>query len=100
YFERRDLTAWTSQRATWRALDRLRERTRFLPLAEEHNGDCDESVPAARVEGKGEVGERDRQITWECLEQLDEEDRLILMGYYYDGLTDQQIGAALYGDEG
>jgi DNA-directed RNA polymerase specialized sigma24 family protein len=104
YFDQRDLTAWTSQRATWRALDRLRERTRFLPLAEEHNGEADESATAARVEAKDEVGERgrlrDRQITWECLNQLDEEDRLILLGYYYDGLTDQEIGTALYGNEG
>jgi DNA-directed RNA polymerase specialized sigma24 family protein len=104
YFENRDLTAWTSQRATWRALDRLRERTRFLPLAEEHNGEHDESVAAVRFEAPDSFGERgrlrDRQITWECLHQLDEEDRLILLGYYYDGLTDQEIGTALYGDEG
>lgn len=102
FFANRDLTAWTGQRATWRALDRLRERGRFAPLAEEHPGEPGEGAAAPLVEPREAERRRlrDRQLTWRSLQQLGEQDREILEGYYYDGLTDQQIGARLYGGEG
>jgi DNA-directed RNA polymerase specialized sigma24 family protein len=103
FFERRDLTAWSSQLAAWRALDRLRERGRFAPLAEEHGGEED-GGPALPVLGPDEDEasrrKRDREAAWRSVQQLDAEDREILEGYYYDGLTDQEIGTRQYGDEG
>jgi DNA-directed RNA polymerase specialized sigma24 family protein len=105
YFEEHDLTAWISQRATWRALDRLRERSKFAPLVEEHaSGEEDGESPHAPLidladEEAVQGRERDRQITWESLQQLDENDRRILEGYYYDHRTDQELGAQLYDDE-
>src|ERR1700722_3526726 len=35
YFRAHSLVGWISRWATWRALDRLRERTRLRPLPEE-----------------------------------------------------------------
>jgi DNA-directed RNA polymerase specialized sigma24 family protein len=105
FFERRDLTAWSSQRAAWRALDRLRERGRFAPLAEEHAGDEDgEGLGAPLADPADEEAARrllrDRQLTWDSLRQLGPDDREVLEGYYYEGLTDQEIGARRYGPEG
>ena len=103
YFANRDLTAWTSQRASWRALDRLRERGRHAPLAEEHAGEAGEGVGALIDPSDAEADRRltrDRHITWRSLQQLPEQDRRILEGYYYDDRTDQEIGAELFGDEG
>jgi DNA-directed RNA polymerase specialized sigma24 family protein len=103
YFANRDLTAWTSQRASWRALDRLRERGRFAPLAEEHLDDS-ENIHAPLIDPRDEEAarrlQRDREITFASLQQLDEQDREILERYYYDDCTDQEIGAQLYGEDG
>ncbi len=104
FFANRDLASWASQRACWRALDRLRERARLIPLAEEHPGEAGEGVvPTPPDPAEVEAGRRrlrDQQITWRSLQQLDEQDRLILEGYYYDHLTDQEIGGRLFGHEG
>lgn len=105
FFESRDLTAWSSQRACWRVLDRLRERGRFASLAEEHGqGEESEAFGLPLADPGNEECVRqllsDRQLTWECLEELDEQDREILLAYYYDNLTDQEIGTRLYGCEG
>lgn len=103
YFANRDLTAWSSQRASWRALDQLRERGRFAPLAEEYLEEG-ENVHAPLIDPRDdEAGrrlERDREVVFTSLRQLDEQDRDILEGYYYDDLTDQEIGAQLYGQDG
>jgi DNA-directed RNA polymerase specialized sigma24 family protein len=100
YFQTHDLTAWSSRLASWRALDRLRERTRFRPLPEEALDK--EELPSTstvqpRQENASDSRVRDWEITWNCLQQLDQEDRGILSGYYYDGLTDQELGEELFG---
>src|SRR5262245_47023200 len=65
YFANRDLTAWSSQRASWRALDRLRERGRFAPLAEEHLDDG-ETVHAPLIDPRDDEAarrlQRDREV--------------------------------------
>lgn len=103
FFANRDLTAWTGQRATWRALDRLRERGRFAPLAEDQNAKPGDNIAVlidpTEAEDERRLA-RDRQTTWRSLQQMDDQDRAILEGYYYDEQTDQQIGSRLYGDEG
>jgi DNA-directed RNA polymerase specialized sigma24 family protein len=101
YFRTHDLTAWSSRLASWRALDRLRERTRLRPLPEEHPVEGEESPAAgpmvSRRENAGEDRVRDWELTWKCIQKLDPEDRVILSRYYYDGWTDQQVGAELFG---
>lgn len=104
YFANRDLLAWTCQRAVWRALDRLRDRGRHTPLAEEHMGEELADAVAGPLLGvldeeADRQRERDRQRTWDTLQKLDDLDRYILESYYYDDLTDQEIGDRLYGDE-
>lgn len=105
FFAERDLRAWTSQRALWRALDRLRERGRFVPLSEEHSsGNEGEAGGPAQLSVTDEETmrqwERDRQLTWNSLQQLPSADRELLEQYYYEERTDQEIGAQLYGEEG
>src|SRR5271166_413026 len=101
YFRTHDLAAWSSRLAAWRALDRLRERTRLRPLPEERPLDGDDFTPSPNVLPRQESAPegllRDREITWNSLQKLDEEDRAILSGYYYDGSTDQELGAELFG---
>jgi DNA-directed RNA polymerase specialized sigma24 family protein len=101
YFRTHDLTAWSSRLAAWRALDRLRERTRHRPLPDEHPLDGDDFIPSPSVHPRRESASesllRDREITWNCLQKLSNEDRAILQGYYYDGFTDQELGSALFG---
>jgi RNA polymerase sigma factor (sigma-70 family) len=101
YFANRDLTAWSSQRASWRALDKLRERARFAPLAEDHPDDG-EPAHAPLIDPRDDEAarrlQRDREVTFASLAQLPDQDREILEDYYYDGLTDQEIGAQLYED--
>jgi DNA-directed RNA polymerase specialized sigma24 family protein len=101
YFRTHDLAAWSSRLAAWRALDRLRERTRLRPLPEEHPLDGEERTagPAvhSRRENLSDAQDRDREVAWNCIENLDPEDRAILSGYYYDSRTDQEIGADLFG---
>jgi DNA-directed RNA polymerase specialized sigma24 family protein len=98
YFATHDLTAWASRRATWRALDRLRERARHRPLPEERSDD-DRAVAAVLPlrEAAAEQVTRDRELTWQALQKLAPEDRAVLVAWYYDQLSDQEIGAALYG---
>ena len=93
YFDDRNLTEWSSQLATWRALDRLRKRTRTPSLA----GDPFED---GRAEDRAsEPGRQDAQaLVWECLQRLDGDDRDLLCASYYDGLGDQAIGATRYAD--
>jgi DNA-directed RNA polymerase specialized sigma24 family protein len=101
YFRTHDLAAWSSRLAAWRALDRLRERTRHRPLPDEHPLDGDDFTPAPAVlprrQPDTEALLRDREITWNALQKLPTEDRAILEGYYYDGSTDQELGAMLFG---
>jgi DNA-directed RNA polymerase specialized sigma24 family protein len=101
YFQTHDLVGWSSRWAAWRALDRLRERTRHRPLPDEHLADGAEpggmpSIPSHHDDGIAERL-RDREIAWQCIQKLDPEDRAILTGYYYDRLTDQELGAELFG---
>ena len=103
FFANRDLTSWTSQRANWRALDRLRERGRHAALAEEHPGESGEGVVALIDPTDAEAERRtirDRHITWRSLQRLTDQDRQILESYYYDNRTDQEIGTDLFGDQG
>jgi RNA polymerase sigma factor (sigma-70 family) len=100
YFATHDLTAWASRRATWRALDRLRERSRLRPLPQERPDDDRAARPALPCrEPAEEQALRDRELTWEALQRLGPEDRDILVAWYYDRLSDQEIGAALFGSE-
>src|SRR5262245_1086959 len=98
YFTTRDLTAWASRRATWRALDRLRDRARHRPLPEERGPDDDERAGPAwrpRFEPVAPQELRDRELTWTALGKLAPEDRDILIAWYYDQRSDQEIGATL-----
>jgi len=102
YFATHDLTAWSSRRASWRALDKLRERSRYLALPEENPLDEDGSprapvVAAFRTNGT-EQARQDRQTVWDELQNLDAEDREVLLSAYYDNLSDQEIGTDLFGD--
>lgn len=100
YFTARDLTAWATRRAAWRALDRLRDRGRHRPLPEERAEDGDEGAPlrwAPRVAARPDEAARDCQLAWAALGRLPAEDREILLAWYYDQRSDQEIGAALYG---
>lgn len=98
YFATRDLTAWASRRATWRALDRLRDRARHRPLPEERE-DGATLAYAPRHEAPSAEALRDRELTWAALGGLPAEDRDILIAWYYDQRSDQDIGEALYGAE-
>ena len=85
YFDERDLTDWSSQFAAWRALDRLRERSRA--------GELPEDVPLAESRRRD-----DSALVWECLQRLDADDRDLICASHFDGLGDQAIGAARYTD--
>jgi DNA-directed RNA polymerase specialized sigma24 family protein len=102
YFQTHDLVGWSSRRAAWRALDRLRERTRHRPIPDERRGDGVEPgwIPSIPSQDEHIKAERlhDREIAWKCIQKLDPEDRAIITGYYYDRLTDQQLGTSLFGD--
>jgi len=100
YFLTHDLVGWSSRWAVWRALDRLRERTRHRPLPDERPTDGAEpgwalSIPAPHDAHADRLHER--EIAWECIQKLDPEDQAIITGYYYDRLTDQELGAELFG---
>ncbi len=102
YFSHHDLTAWSSRRANWRAVDRLRERGRHAPLPEEQGLDDDRpAVGLSEASREGPDAERialDRARTWEALQGLDEQDRHLLAEHFYDGRSDQSLGAELFGD--
>jgi len=101
YFETHDLTAWSSVRANWRAIDRLRQRGRFAPLPDESPYD-DRPVATAspRPDPHNDSRMQDRLLTWEVLSRLDELDRKVLIGHYYDGRSDQDLGTELFGQVG
>ena len=93
YFDERNLTEWSSQLAGWRALDRLRKRSRTPSLV----GDPFEDGHG--VDRSARSGREDTQaLVWECLGRLDGDDRDLLCASYYDGLSDQAIGAIRYAD--
>jgi DNA-directed RNA polymerase specialized sigma24 family protein len=101
YFVHHDLTAWSSRRASWRAVDRLRERGRHVPLPEEQLSDDDRPAAfaeAARTNPDAERVALDRARTWEALAQLDERDRYLLSEHFYESTSDQALGAELFGD--
>jgi DNA-directed RNA polymerase specialized sigma24 family protein len=100
YFLHHDLIAWSTRRAAWRALDRLRRRNRIRPLPEE----CGEAGWAVPVRGLRESAAAsaipDREIACRCLEQLPPAERAVLVGHHFEGKTDQEMGEVLDGDEG
>jgi DNA-directed RNA polymerase specialized sigma24 family protein len=103
YFTRHDLTAWSSRRANWRAVDRLRERGRHSPLPEEHPQEEDQ-YPAAfaratRTDPEEERIAADRVRAWEALQTLDERDRYLLTEHFYESTSDQVLGRELFGDD-
>jgi RNA polymerase sigma factor (sigma-70 family) len=102
FFTHHDLTAWTSTRAGWRAIDRLRQRNRHATLPDEHP--TDENRPLAtglsRFDPDAEQRLEERRRTWEALQLLDELDRRVLIGHYYDGRSDQDLGTELFGESG
>lgn len=101
YFLTHDLTAWTSVRANWRAIDRLRTRSRHSPLPDENPYDERPVATAApRLDPYHDAQARDRLATWEAINRLDELDRRVLIGHYYDGRSDQDLGTELFGQEG
>jgi DNA-directed RNA polymerase specialized sigma24 family protein len=103
YFAQHDLTTWSSRRANWRAVDRLRERGRHTSLPEEHA--LDEDRPSltpgesVRTDPDAEGVAVDRARTWEALQGLDERDRYLLGEHFYGGRSDQSLGAELFGDD-
>jgi len=104
YFLVRSLLAWVTQRAYWRAQDRLEERSRFAPLAEEHAGDeGDDRVKTPEAYAVATPVNTEREQTWQqvhdALGQLDEQDRRIIELSYFDQMTDQAIGTRLYGED-
>lgn len=104
YFATHDLTAWTSRRAAWRALDRLRERGRHRPLPEERPLDDEQErgLAAALAVPQSDEAERvmrDRHLTWEALQRLAPEDRDLLLAWFYDHRSDQEIGSDLFGED-
>jgi DNA-directed RNA polymerase specialized sigma24 family protein len=101
YFTHHNLTAWSSRRATWRAVDRLRERGRLSPLPEEHGPEDRPALAVAdpRSDPEAERIALDRVRTWEALEGLDEQDRYLLAEHFYAGRSDQSLGAELFDDD-
>jgi RNA polymerase sigma factor (sigma-70 family) len=95
YFRTHDLAAWATRRASWRAVDRLRDRTRRPSLPEEPL----DGQPAGfrTLRERDPERDADRETLRDCLERLPDRDRALLLAHYWDGLTDQQLGAALYG---
>jgi RNA polymerase sigma factor (sigma-70 family) len=101
FFTHHDLTAWTSTRAGWRAIDRLRQRNRHATLPDEHlSGDRPLATGLSRFDPDAEQRLEDRRRTWEALQLLDELDRRVLIGHYYDGRSDQDLGTELFGESG
>ena len=101
YFLSHDLTAWTSVRANWRAIDRLRARSRHAPLPDENPYDDRPVATAApRLDRHNDPAAEDRELTWEAINRLNDLDRRVLIGHYYDGRSDQDLGTELFGKEG
>jgi len=100
YFVGRNLVNWGTRDATWRALDELRYRNRFVCFAsEDEEENYTGGVPHPAVDDTAQVAEQLQQLVWDSLQQLPkEEHRHVLESYYFDDLTDCEIGAELYGD--
>jgi RNA polymerase sigma factor (sigma-70 family) len=93
YFLTHDLAQWSSRRAGWKALDRLRQRTRARPLEE---GAPDRAADPAHQRRR----ERDQRLVLACLERLPEPERRVLLAHHFDNQTDQEVGSALFGEQG
>lgn len=102
YFARRDLTSWSSTRANWRAVDRLRARQRVAALPEERAQNDDRPLTTAdpRHEPDAVRLREDCRTAWEAIARLDERERKVLIGHYYEGRSDQDLGAELFGASG
>lgn len=101
YFLEHDLTAWGSVRANWRAIDRLRARSRHAPLPDENPPDDRPLATASRtLDPHDDPDVLARLAAWEAIARLDELDRRVLIGHYYDGRSDQDIGTELFGHVG
>jgi len=99
YFTQHDLTTWSTRRANWRAVDRLRERGRHPPLPEERHLEEDQHRFAVTdSDPEDERISADRIRTWEALQALDERDRHLLCEHFYEATSDQALGAELFGD--
>jgi predicted RNA polymerase sigma factor len=103
FFSNHNLTNWATQRATWRALDDLRRRSKSAALVEEHQGDESEEpakAPDAPAIAPEQAAEREmrNQLVYATIQGMSAEDRFLLEGMLYDGLTDQAMGAMLFGE--
>src|SRR5262245_24772167 len=99
YFLEHDLTTWGSVRANWRAIDRLRARSRHAPLPDENPLAADDR-PLVTADPHDGPRTQARLMTWEAIGRLDELERRIIIGHYYDGRSDQDLGTELFGDKG
>lgn len=99
YFHGRDLVGWATQRARWRAVDVLRRRSRFAPLADEQQGDEANKAPDSPAIAQPDRTAREemRRLVYEAILLLAPDERRLLEGMAYDNLTDQAMGTALYG---
>jgi DNA-directed RNA polymerase specialized sigma24 family protein len=97
YFVAHDLTTWSSTRAIWRAVDRLRQRNRLAALPDEPFTDF--PVATADLYCTSDTIDN-RHAAWEALNQLNEMERRILIGHFYDGRSDQDLGTELFGEKG
>ena len=102
YFASHDLTAWSTRRGGWKALDQLRQRLRHRPLPDEQAEGSDEACSAIRPlwESASRDKERAREVLWDCLQGLPEPERAALVAHHYEGRTDQELGALLFGNQG
>ena len=104
YFLAHDLLAWTTQRAYWRVRDRLDERARFAPLAEEHAADEGEArVKTPESYAVAREPDVEREQVWalvhECLAELPDADHALIDQHWFEGLTDKAIGDRLFGTD-
>jgi len=104
YFVTHSLLAWVTQRAYWRVRDRLDERSRFAPLAEEHSADeGDDRVKTPEVYATAREPDVEREQVWtlvhEGIAELPEEDQTLLDEYHWQDLTDKAIGDLRFGTE-
>jgi DNA-directed RNA polymerase specialized sigma24 family protein len=104
YFITHSLLAWVTQRAYWRVRDRLDERARFAPLAEEHSADeSEDRVKTPEVYATAREPDAEREQVWglvhEAIAELPEDDQLLLDEYHWQGLTDKAIGDLCFGTD-
>ncbi|NBO93110.1 MAG: sigma-70 family RNA polymerase sigma factor [Planctomycetia bacterium] len=101
YFVTHNLLAWTTQRAYWRVRDRLNDRARFAPLAEEHPEDPAYAVKTHEAHAKAAEPEVERHQVWalvhEAVTTLSEDDREIIDQHHFGQMTDKAIGDQIYG---